>query len=65
VVGRISAGLRWPVSGLAMRPDGRTGTSNEATGGRMRVGFDAPGVLVILPRAWLVPAAVALAPGAV
>lgn len=47
--GRISEGLRWPVAGLALAPDGRVGTSNAATGGRLRIGFDAPGVLVVLP----------------
>ncbi|WP_424931017.1 thiamine diphosphokinase [Amaricoccus macauensis] len=48
--GRISHGLRWSVEGLVMRPDGRIGTSNMALGGPIRVGFDAPAVLVILPR---------------
>lgn len=47
--GVVSEGLRWSVDGLAMAPDGRIGTSNAATGGRVRVGFDAPRVLVILP----------------
>lgn len=41
-------GLRWPLRG-AFRPDGRIGTSNRATGGRVRMAFDAPGMLVILP----------------
>lgn len=48
-VGRVSEGLRWSVAGLEMAPDGRSGTSNEALGGPMRLGFDAPRVLVILP----------------
>lgn len=47
--GLVSEGLRWPVTGLEMRPDGRIGTSNEATGGRVLIAFDAPGMLVILP----------------
>lgn len=47
--GRVSEGLRWPVAGLAFAPDGRIGTSNAATGGRLRIGFDSPAVLVILP----------------
>ncbi|MEM8570855.1 MAG: thiamine diphosphokinase [Pseudomonadota bacterium] len=49
-VGHISEGLRWSVNRLAMRPDGQIGTSNEASGGRMRVGFEDAPVLVILPR---------------
>lgn len=48
-IGVVSEGLRWSVAGLAMAPDGRIGTSNVALGGRMRVGFDRAGVLVILP----------------
>jgi thiamine pyrophosphokinase len=49
VAGVISAGLRWPVAGLAFAPDGRIGTSNEASGGRMRLGFDRRRMLVMLP----------------
>jgi thiamine pyrophosphokinase len=49
VRGVVSEGLRWSVVGLAMSPGGRTGTSNEALGGRVRVGFDAQAVLAILP----------------
>lgn len=44
-----SQGLRWPIDGLAFRPDGRTGTSNMATGGPVRLEFDAPGMILILP----------------
>ncbi|MEO0911614.1 MAG: thiamine diphosphokinase [Pseudomonadota bacterium] len=47
--GTESAGLRWSVEGLAMRPGGVIGTSNEAVGGPVRAAFDAPGILVILP----------------
>jgi len=47
-------GLRWPLSGT-FRPDGRTGTSNRATGGRLRMAFDAPRMLAILPSALLGP----------
>lgn len=47
--GLVSDGLRWPVDGLGFRPDGRIGTSNHAMGGTVRIGFDAPGMLVILP----------------
>jgi thiamine pyrophosphokinase len=50
VVGRVSEGLRWSVKGLAMAPDGRIGTSNEALGGAVRMGFDRPGAILILPR---------------
>ena len=49
VRGVVSEGLRWSVAGLEMAPDGRIGTSNVALGGRLRIGFDGPGVLVILP----------------
>jgi thiamine pyrophosphokinase len=49
VRGLVSEGLRWPVAGLALSPDRRIGTSNVALGGPVRVGFDAPRVLVILP----------------
>ena len=44
-----SEGLRWPVAGLDFRPDGRIGTSNAALGGPVRIGFDAPRMLVVLP----------------
>ncbi|MCU0907554.1 MAG: thiamine diphosphokinase [Rhodobacteraceae bacterium] len=60
-----SVGLRWPIDGIAMAPDGRVGTSNEATGGAVRLVMEAPGMLVILPREVLRPALAALvaAPG--
>jgi thiamine pyrophosphokinase len=48
--GTVSTGLRWSVAGLTLSPAGRIGTSNEALGGTVRVGFDAPVVLAILPR---------------
>ncbi len=53
VEGLVSEGLRWPVARLAFAPDGRIGTSNAALGGRVRLGFDAPRMLVILPAALL------------
>ena len=53
----MSEGLRWPVAGLAFDPMGRIGTSNAATGGPVRVGFDAPRMLVILPAGLLGPVA--------
>lgn len=48
VTGR-SEGLRWPIEGLQFAPDGRIGTSNAALG-PVRLAFDGPGMLVILPR---------------
>ena len=59
-VGRLSEGLAWSVEGLAMAPDGRVGTSNRALGGPLRVGFDAPAVIAILPEAFLGQVAAAL-----
>lgn len=53
VTGR-STGLRWPIDGLEFAPDGRVGTSNEATG-PVHLETDAPGLLVILPRPALAP----------
>ncbi len=53
VTGRVSDGLRWPIAGLDFAPDGRNGISNEATGGLVRIGFDAPGAILILPVALL------------
>lgn len=54
VTGRDS-GLRWPIQGLVFAPDGRVGTSNMATG-PVRLAFEAPGMLVILPRSELAAA---------
>ena len=64
-VAGTSDGLRWPIGGIGFAPDGRVGTSNEATGGALRLRFEQPGMLVILPRALLIPAlsAVRAAPG--
>ena len=44
-----SEGLLWPIDGLAFDPTGRIGTSNAATGGVVRMAFDTPRMLVILP----------------
>lgn len=55
-----SRGLRWPIDGLAFHPARRIGTSNEATGGLVEIETDAPGLLVILPRAELDAAVAAL-----
>lgn len=54
-----SKGLKWPIDELTLRPDGRIGTSNEATG-PVSLSLDAPGCLVILQRAVLLAALRAL-----
>ena len=56
-----SQGLRWPIAGLRFAPDGRIGTSNETTG-PVSLAFDAPGMLVILPKSVLRAAMAALRP---
>lgn len=56
VTGR-STGLFWPIEGIAFAPGLRSGTSNRATGA-IRLEMDAPGMLCILPRAFM-PAVVA------
>lgn len=48
VTGR-SAGLKWPIEGLKFSPDTFVGTSNIAVG-PVRLWFDAPKMLLILPR---------------
>lgn len=58
-----SEGLRWPLDGIVFSPDGRIGTSNEAAASKVRLAFDAPGMLVILPIARLDAALKALVPG--
>ena len=45
-----SCGLRWPIAGLDLRPDGMIGTSNEVVARRVELRFERPGMLVILPR---------------
>jgi thiamine pyrophosphokinase len=59
VTGR-SLGLEWPIDGLVMAPDGQIGTSNRVTERRVVLEFDAPGMLVILPRRRLDAAITAL-----
>lgn len=54
-VGGESTGLRWPIKGLEFAPDGQIGTSNEVTG-PVRLSFDAPKMLVILPVRYLAAA---------
>ncbi|MDT0682333.1 thiamine diphosphokinase [Roseicyclus sp. F158] len=51
-VSGFSEGLEWPISGIGFSPDGRIGTSNRVTG-PVRLAFDAPGMLLVLPRAAL------------
>ncbi len=48
-----SEGLNWPIQGLHFAPDGRVGSSNRATG-PVCLRFDAPRMLVTVPRAALV-----------
>lgn len=48
VTGR-SEGLKWPIDGLEFAPDTYVGISNQATG-PVRLWFDAPKMLLILPR---------------
>jgi thiamine pyrophosphokinase len=48
-----SQGLEWPIDGLEFAPGGRIGTSNRVLQGPVRLAFDGPGMLVILPRAAL------------
>lgn len=47
-----STGLRWPIDGLDLAPDGRIGTSNETTG-PVTLRPSGPGLLVLLPLAGL------------
>jgi len=47
--GTLSVGLEWSVEGLTLSPTGRVGTSNRASGGRIRAAFDRPGMILILP----------------
>ena len=53
-------GLRWPIDGIAMTPDGRGGTSNAATG-PVRLAFAGAAMAVILPAGALDAALDALA----
>jgi thiamine pyrophosphokinase len=45
-----SAGLEWPIAGIDFAPDGAIGTSNRVVARKVVLEFDAPGMLVILPR---------------
>lgn len=44
-----SEGLAWPTDALAFSPQGRIGTSNRATGGRVGLTCDAPLMLLMVP----------------
>jgi len=55
-----SDGLEWPINGLLLSPADRVGTSNRVTG-PVRMRFDAPLMLAIMPRAELAATARALA----
>ncbi len=59
VTGR-SQGLHWPIEGLNFAPDGMIGTSNRASAAQVRLEFDGPGMVVILPRRRLDAALAAL-----
>lgn len=63
VTGR-SEGLEWPIAGLSFSPAGQIGTSNRVVARRVVLEFDAPGMLVILPRRRLDAAISALVAGA-
>ncbi|MBO9473294.1 thiamine diphosphokinase [Shimia sp. R10_1] len=52
VVQGRSEGLKWPIDDITFAPDGMVGTSNEATG-PVQLEVDAPGMLLILPKAHL------------
>ena len=45
-----SDGLRWPIDGIALAPDGPIGTSNAVSAPTVRLRVDAARLLVILPR---------------
>lgn len=54
-----SRGLLWPIDGLDFSPGQQIGTSNRATG-PIHLEMEAPGMLLILPRRLMAPAAAAL-----
>ena len=55
-----STGLRWPIDGRDFAPNDIIGTSNEASGGPVRLQLSAPRMLVLLPVAHLDAALTAL-----
>ena len=58
-----SQGLKWPIEGLRLAPDGMVGTSNRVEEGPVRLAADGPGLLVILPRRALGAVVAALSGG--
>jgi thiamine pyrophosphokinase len=56
-----SHGLRWPIAGIDFAPGGRIGTSNAVAAPEVRLAFDAPAMLVIVPRPALAAALAGLA----
>ena len=63
VAGRGVEGLRWSVAGLDIAPDAASGPPTRRSAGAMRVAFDGPGMLVILPVELLGAVIPRLAPG--
>ena len=59
-----SAGLEWPLEDVPLDPMGMIGTSNRVSAAAVRLAFDGPGALVILPRARLDAAIRAVCPAA-
>ncbi len=57
-----SVGLRWPLDGIELAPDGPIGTSNETSLEDVSLSFDRAGVIAILPRAFLGNVITALRP---
>lgn len=44
-----SKGLKWPLDGLILKPDGLVGTSNEVIGGEVEISIGSGALLTILP----------------
>jgi thiamine pyrophosphokinase len=55
-----SRGLEWPIGGLDLAPDGRIGTSNRVAARQVELVFEGRGMLVILPKRYLVSAIAAV-----
>jgi thiamine pyrophosphokinase len=51
--GMASSGLKWSVDGLDFAPSARIGTSNQTISPTVRIGFDRPGMLVMVPKTLL------------
>jgi thiamine pyrophosphokinase len=56
----VSRGLEWPIECLDFAPDGRIGTSNRVVTREVELKFEAPGMLVILPKRYLAQAIAAV-----